>query len=345
MTKDNPRAISLKIAVYVLAFFLLSDLVHYVFLSNDTLYWIFLVISSLLVFGIVYFMVNQTVEKFIYQKIRVLYKNIHNLKTPKQKVLTNSKWLETAEQEVEKWAEEQKNEMENLKNQETYRRDFLGNVSHELKTPIFNIQGYVLTLLDGGLEDETINKEYLLRAEKSINRMIAIVTDLDILSKLESDVQNLEFEKFDIVALTTEIVELYEIQAQEKNIAITINYNHLTPIMVNADKEKIRHVLSNLIENSIKYGNPNGRTKLSYYDMDEQMLIEVADTGIGIAPQDISRIFERFYRTNHGRATINSGSGLGLAIVKHIIEAHHQTINVRSTLGVGTTFGFTLQKA
>ncbi len=345
MTKDNPRAISLKIAVYVLAFFLLSDLVHYVFLSNDTLYWIFLVISSLLVFGIVYFMVHQTVEKFIYQKIRVLYKNIHNLKTPKQKVLTNSKWLETAEQEVEKWAEEQKNEMENLKNQETYRRDFLGNVSHELKTPIFNIQGYVLTLLDGGLEDETINKEYLMRAEKSINRMIAIVTDLDILSKLESDVQNLEFEKFDIVALTTEIVELYEIQAQEKNITITINYNHLTPIMVNADKEKIRHVLSNLIENSIKYGNPNGRTKLSYYDMDEQMLIEVADTGIGIASQDISRIFERFYRTNHGRATINSGSGLGLAIVKHIIEAHHQTINVRSSLGVGTTFGFTLQKA
>ncbi len=345
MTKDNPRAISLKIAVYVLAFFLLSDLVHYVFLSNDTLYWIFLVISSLLVFGIVYFMVHQTVEKFIYQKIRVLYKNIHNLKTPKQKVLTNSKWLETAEQEVEKWAEEQKNEMENLKNQETYRRDFLGNVSHELKTPIFNIQGYVLTLLDGGLEDETINKEYLLRAEKSINRMIAIVTDLDILSKLESDVQNLEFEKFDIVALTTEIVELYEIQAQEKNITITINYNHLTPIMVNADKEKIRHVLSNLIENSIKYGNPNGRTKLSFYDMDEQMLIEVADTGIGIASQDISRIFERFYRTNHGRATINSGSGLGLAIVKHIIEAHHQTINVRSSLGVGTTFGFTLQKA
>ena len=345
MTKDNPRAISLKIAVYVLAFFLLSDLVHYVFLSNDTLYWIFLVISSLLVFGIVYFMVHQTVEKFIYQKIRVLYKNIHNLKTPKQKVLTNSKWLETAEQEVEKWAEEQKNEMENLKNQETYRRDFLGNVSHELKTPIFNIQGYVLTLLDGGLEDETINKEYLMRAEKSINRMIAIVTDLDILSKLESDVQNLEFEKFDIVALTSEIVEMYEIQAQEKNITITINYNHLTPIMVYADKEKIRHVLSNLIENSIKYGNPNGRTKLSYYDMDEQMLIEVADTGIGIAPQDISRIFERFYRTNHGRATINSGSGLGLAIVKHIIEAHHQTINVRSSLGIGTTFGFTLQKA
>ncbi len=345
MTKDNPRAISLKIAVYVLAFFLVIDLVHYVFLSNDTLYWIFLVISSLLVFGIVYFMVNQTVEKFIYQKIRVLYKNIHNLKTPKQKVLTNSKWLETAEKEVEKWAEDQKNEMENLKNQETYRRDFLGNVSHELKTPIFNIQGYVLTLLDGGLEDETINKEYLMRAEKSINRMIAIVTDLDILSKLESDVQNLEFEKFDIVALTGEIVEMYEIQAQEKNITITINYNHLTPIMVYADKEKIRHVLSNLIENSIKYGNPNGRTKLSFYDMDEQMLIEVADTGIGIAPQDISRIFERFYRTNHGRATINSGSGLGLAIVKHIIEAHHQTINVRSSLGIGTTFGFTLQKA
>ncbi len=344
MKKNNPTAISLRIALYVWLFFLIIYLGYWFLLSKDTFNWLFLTVSGLLLFGVVYFVVWQAVENFIYKKIRVLYKTIHNLKTPKQKTTIDSNWLENAEKEVVKWAEDQKNEVESLKKLETYRRDFLGNVSHELKTPIFNIQGYVLTLLDGGLEDESINKEYLMRTEKSINRMIAIVNDLDILSKLESDIQNLEFEKFDIVALSIDIGEIYEIKAREKNITLTINHNHLNPVMVFADKEKIRQVLSNLIENSLKYGKQNGRTKISFYDMDEQILIEVADTGVGIAQQDISRIFERFFRTSYGRTADNSGSGLGLAIVKHIIEAHNQTINVRSSIGVGTTFGFTLKK-
>ena len=317
----------------------------YAFLvSSDKVNWWFLAIVGVVLFLAVYLVVWQVIENFIYKKIRILYKTIHNLKAPKQKATIDANWLENAEKEVVKWAEDQKNEVENLKKLETYRRDFLGNVSHELKTPIFNIQGYVLTLLDGGLEDESINKEYLLRAEKSINRMIAIVNDLDILSKLESDIQHLEFEKFDIVSLSKDIVEFYDIKAREKDCSISVNYNNVTPIMVLADKEKIRQVLNNLIENSIKYGKQNGRTKISFYDMDEQMLIEVADNGIGIAQTDVPRIFERFFRTNYGRTIDNSGSGLGLAIVKHIIEAHNQTINVRSSLGVGTTFGFTLKK-
>jgi two-component system phosphate regulon sensor histidine kinase PhoR len=256
----------------------------------------------------------------------------------------DSNWMEIAENEVMKWAEDQKIALESLKKLETYRREFLGNVSHELKTPIFNIQGYVLTLLDGGLEDESINHEYLQRAEKSIDRMITIVDRLDEISRLETDVLTLNYERFDIMDLCIDLKEYFEIKSAEKKINIYINQNTLVAFHVFADKELIRQVLSNLIENSIKYGNENGRTKISFYDMDEQVLIEVSDNGIGITQDDIPRIFERFFRSANGRAFNNNGSGLGLAMVKHIIEAHNQTINVRSSIGVGTTFGITLKK-
>jgi two-component system, OmpR family, phosphate regulon sensor histidine kinase PhoR len=345
MTKNNPRTISFRIALYLLLFYLISYVAYFVFLSGDTFNWLFLAISSILLFVVVYMVVWQSIENLIYKKIRILYKNIHNLKSPKPKIYMDSNWLDRAESEVVKWAEDQKNEMESLKELETYRREFLGNVSHELKTPIFNIQGYVLTLLDGGLQDESINKEYLQRAEKSIDRMINIVNQLDEISKLESNVHELNYEKFDILDLSGDLIEFFEIKAAEKHISIYINPNASAPFHVYADKELIRQVLSNLIENSIKYGNENGRTKISFYDMDEQILIEISDSGIGISQEDIPRIFERFFRATHGRTVNNSGSGLGLAIVKHIIEAHHQTINVRSNMGVGTTFGFTLKKA
>ncbi len=344
MKKNNPRGISLRIALFLLLLYLIFDLAYFVFFSKEPFNWLFLAISSTLLFIVVYIVVWQAIENFIYKKIRILYKNIHNLKSPKHKIVANSDWLETAEKEVAEWAEDQKKEMESLKKLETYRREFLGNVSHELKTPIFNIQGYVLTLLDGGLKDESINLEYLQRAEKSIDRMITIINNLDEISRLESDALMPNYERFDIMSLCNDLIEFFEIKAAEKNIQIFINQNTLTPFHVFADKELIRQVLSNLIENSVKYGNENGRTKISLYDMDEQVLIEVSDTGIGIAQEDIPRIFERFYRSGHGRTISNSGSGLGLAIVKHIIEAHHQTINVRSTVGTGTTFGFTLKK-
>jgi two-component system phosphate regulon sensor histidine kinase PhoR len=345
MKKNNPQIIALKITLFLWIFYFLSYTVDIVFFSTDDFNWIFLAITSTLLFVVVYLVVWQAIENFIYKKIRILYKNIHNLKSPKQKISIDSNWLENADKEVVKWAEDQKNEMESMKKLEAYRREFLGNVSHELKTPIFNIQGYVLTLLDGGLEDKSINKEYLQRAEKSIDRMITIVDRLDEISRLESDALTPNFEKFDIMDLCIEFIEFFEIKAAEKKISLFINPNTYGPFHVLADKELVRQVLSNLIENSIKYGNENGRTKISFYDMDEQVLIEISDTGIGIVQEDIPRIFERFFRSANGRALNNSGSGLGLSIVKHIIEAHHQTINVRSSVGAGTTFGFTLKKA
>jgi two-component system phosphate regulon sensor histidine kinase PhoR len=283
-------------------------------------------------------------------KIRIIYKTINNLKSSKDKndlknkINSGGGIINDVRDEVLIWAEDKTKEIEFLQKQEKFRREFIGNVSHELKTPIFNIQGYILTLLDGGLEDENVNKEYLKRTEKSIERMIMIINDLETISKLESGDQKLDYSRFDIVSLAKEVTDFYEIKAKEKNISLVFNPNNNLPVYVNADKDKIRQVLNNLVENSIKYGNNNGKTKISFFDMDENNLIEVTDDGIGIAEEEVPRVFERFYRTNKGRSREQSGTGLGLSIVKHIIEAHNQTINVRSAFGVGTTFAFTLSK-
>ena len=215
---------------------------------------------------------------------------------------------------------------------------------HELKTPIFNIQGYVLSLLDGGLDDPEIRKEYLIRTDKNINRMIHIVEDLEAISKLESGELKLTLERIDIIILVREVFEFLDMVASKSNIKLMFGKNYEKAVFVNADKEKIRQVLINLIDNSIKYGNKGGTTTVSFFDMDENILIEVTDTGIGVEQNDIPRLFERFYRTDKGRSREHGGTGLGLAIVKHIIEAHNQTINVRSTIGIGTTFAFTLKK-
>jgi len=345
MKKYAPKNISLEIAFYVMLVFFVLFLVYYLIFQGHHLDWLIILIAGPMFFGAVYLIVRHSVENYIYKKIRVLYKTLHNLKTPKQKTKIEEHWFENAEAEIEKWVEDKKNELESLRKSENYRRDFLGNVSHELKTPIFNIQGYILTLIDGGLEDKSINREYLLRAEKSIDRMIAIVNDLDIIAKLESETMKMDVEKFDLSQLVHDVFETYEIKGKQKNISF-IFHNKLSGIVhVMADKEKISQVLNNLVENAIKYGKQNGRVKITLYDMDELVLVEVSDNGIGISQEDIPRIFERFYRTTQGKNVENRGSGLGLAIVKHIIEAHGQTINVRSNLGAGTTFGFTLQKA
>lgn len=210
---------------------------------------------------------------------------------------------------------------------------------------MFNIQGYILTLLDGGMDDITINKDYLFKTEKNIDRMVAIVEDLEAISRFESGELQLELAKFDLLLLTKEVVDFLEIKAKKKNIRVYFRQDYEKPIFVYADKEKIRQVLINLIDNSIKYNNDNGKTKLSFFDMDENVLIEITDNGIGIESKDIPRLFERFFRVDKSRSRGQGGSGLGLAIVKHIIEAHNQTINVRSTIGLGTTFAFTLKKS
>ena len=222
----------------------------------------------------------------------------------------------------------------------------MGNVAHELKTPIFNIQGYTSTLLDGGLEDELINRKYLERAEKSIDRLINIVNDLDTISKLESNMNRLEMEKFDIVALTKEIAEQAEMEADKKGIRISIKGadNLPSPFWVLADKHYIGQVIVNLVINSIRYGKEGGLTRVHFRDMLDKILVEVEDNGLGISKEDLPRVFERFYRTDKGRSREQGGTGLGLAIVKHIIEAHGERISVRSEPGVGSTFSFTLKK-
>ena len=219
-------------------------------------------------------------------------------------------------------------------------------MAHELKTPIFNIQGYISTLLDGGLEDELINRKYLERAEKSIDRLINIVNDLDTISKLESSMNKLDLETFDIVALTKEIAEQAEMEADRKHITISVKGAENLPSVfwVQADKHYIGQVLVNLIINSIRYGNEGGATRIRFRDMLDKILVEVEDNGQGIGKEDLPRVFERFYRTDKGRSREQGGTGLGLAIVKHIIEAHGERISVRSEAGQGSTFSFTLKK-
>jgi len=307
-------------------------------------------LSVLLLVGISYLLFRYVLTKFIYDRIRLIYKTIHDLKAPKGqkkvKLSDRTDLIQKTNQEVLEWASDRNKEVEELQKLETYRREFLGNVSHELKTPIFNIQGYVLTLLDGGLDDPEINRKYLLRTEQSIERMISIIEDLEAISSLESGELKLKIEPFDLVILVKEVLEFVEIKATARNIKLHFARSYETPIMVVADREKIQQVMTNLLINAIKYGNENGRVKIGFFDMDENILVEVTDNGIGISREEMPRVFERFYRGDKSRASRNGegGTGLGLAIVKHIIEAHNQTISVRSTLGLGTTFAFTLKK-
>jgi two-component system phosphate regulon sensor histidine kinase PhoR len=347
MNYSDPKLLALFNAIFIALFLGLVYTVISLFTATfDPLAAGILV---LLVFIFAYLLFRYTLSRFIYERIRLIYKTIHNLKVSKEKekkMDIDRHTLEDVNRQVLEWGEKQKKEIEHLRELAQYRREFLGNVSHELKTPIFNIQGYVLTLLDGGLEDPAINREYLLKTENSIERMISIVEDLEAISKLESGELKLEVTRFDLLELTHEVIEFMEIKAKRKKVKIGVGKNYDKPIFVEADKKGIRQVLVNLIDNSIKYGlERDGKTRVGFFDMDEHILVEVTDNGAGIEQKDLPRLFERFYRTDKARSRGHGGSGLGLAIVKHMIEAHGQVINVRSTVGVGTTFAFTLKKA
>jgi two-component system, OmpR family, phosphate regulon sensor histidine kinase PhoR len=293
-----------------------------------------------------------SLEFFIYKKIKLIYKTIHSLKTQKYDAkLSNFNWksdpILNMNKEVISWARDQKEQMEELKKLADFRKEFLGNVSHELKTPIFNIQGYIHTLIDGAIEDPEVNIRFLQKAAKSADRLSDLVADLLAISQLESGELNMEMERFDINALVKDIYEQLEVRAKERGIALIIKEGCNKPFYVFADRYRIRQALVNLILNAIKYGKEYGTTTAAYYDMDENILIEIGDNGEGMSQEHLPRIFERFYRVDKSRARESGpgGTGLGLAIVKHIIEAHNQTINVRSQVGQGTTFGFTLKKA
>jgi two-component system phosphate regulon sensor histidine kinase PhoR len=235
-------------------------------------------------------------------------------------------------------------EISHLRQQEQFRREFLGNLAHELKTPVFSVQGYIMTLLEGGLEDPAVNMKFLERAAKAVDRITNLLEDLDQITQMEVDKIVLNETRFDLVKLVSEVIEMLDSYAQEKNISISFDVNY-DPIFVVADKSKIEQVLVNLIKNSIAYGNENGKTQIRFSALDSLVLVEVTDDGPGIEQHELPRLFERFYRVEKSRNRNEGGAGLGLAIVRTILEAHNQTINVRSTVGVGTTFSFTLPSA
>lgn len=309
--------------------------------------WIILAISIFTISIIIYFISNKFISNLIISKVVPLYKTILNKdltvinlneNIKEKELLNNTKEL------VNDLNNNQLKEISDLKKLEIYRREFIGNVSHELKTPIFNIQGYILTLLEGGLEDSTINLKYLERAEKSINRLITIVDDLEAISRLESGELKLEYEKFNLYQLITEVFESLEIASSQKKIKLQFEKNLDKSTSVFADKKRITQVLTNLISNSIFYGSTEGSTIIRFFVIHDNVMIEVVDNGIGIEEKHLNRIFDRFYRVDKSRSREQGGTGLGLSIVKHIIEAHNQSVSVRSKVGEGTSFTFTLQK-
>lgn len=346
MKSSSPR--QLAILISLLLAFLFAVTILLLFRYNPEHWTIITILSTIAFFLFGYYIIYYTLNNFIFEKVQSVYKTIHDFSLTRKELkrqLAEKDLMGRINKEVEDWAEKKTKEIKKLEKLEKYRKDFLGNVMHELKTPIFNIQGYILTLIDGGLEDPSINKLYLERTEKSINRLISIVEDLEAISRLESGEMKLNFEEFDIIKLAEEVFDSMEMKAKKKNIKLTFDTGHTKAVKVLADRNRIHDLMNNLIINSINYGIKGGTTSVSFMDMGKNLLVDVTDNGIGISEKDLPRIFERFYRTDKSRSRDQGGTGLGLAIVKHVIEAHNQTINVKSKLDKGSSFHFTLKKA
>jgi len=318
-----------------------------VYLLDHNFEWLWVAVLLVLGFPISYFTVDFFIEKFLYRKVKIIYKTIHQLKTrgERTKIRMGSDVLGQINQEVADWAEEKIREVKELQATDNFRRDFIGNLAHELKTPLFSIQGYIETLIDGDLNDSNQTRKFLEKANTSCDRLSALIKDLDQITRFESGNVPLEISRFDVVVLSRKVTDVLDQHAKDKGIRLVLRHAGEKPIYVDADKGKVEQVITNLVVNSINYGKLSGETRVRFYDMDDNILIEVADDGIGIAKSHLARIFERFYRVDASRSRNEGGSGLGLAICKHIIDSHNQTITVRSTEGVGSTFGFTLKKS
>lgn len=339
----SPKQLSALTALIV------SVPVGFAFYVVEQLAWIGLV-AFLIMFAGSYYLISFVLEWFIYRKIKLIYKFIHNTKASKReetyyKYILPKKGIDEVKEDVEKWAEQRKAEVELLQKNEAYRKEFLQNLAHEFKTPIFAIQGYVETLLEGALDNNEVNRKFLENTSKNVDRMVGLVNNLDSISRLESGEQPLIKEQFVIQDLIKEVFEALFIKTEKRNIKTSIKKGCETDVLVFADKDKIRQVIINIITNATKYGKQDGAIVAGIYKTDEQkILIEFSDDGIGIAEEHLDRIFERFYRTDRGRSRDKGGTGLGLAICKHIVEAHAQTIHVRSKVDIGTTIGFTLDR-
>ena len=328
------------------AFFIALPVAAGIFFMKP-LWWVFL-LAFAIVMGGSYLLILYTLQRFIYRKIKLIYKFIYQTKASKReefyyKTLLPQKSIDEVSADVEKWAEQKKKEIEVLKANEAFRKEFLQNFSHELKTPIFAIQGYIETLLNGAIENPEVSTKFLSNASKNTTRLVNLLSDLDAIAKLESGEQVLLKENFVVQDIIREVFDSLSMLAAKRDIKLAIKKGCETPITVFADKEKIRQVLINLTDNAIKYGKSSGNVTASAYITDEKhVLVEISDDGIGISEEHIPRISERFYRTDAARSRKEGGSGLGLAICKHIIEAHGQSIHIRSKPDVGTTFGFIL---
>ncbi len=335
---------SLYITLFAAGF--VGFLSWFFFLPKPLPFLWFLLLFALAVYTFSFFVIQYRVEVFIYRRVKKIYDDVSFLESSSFRNQPITTDMATLTREVKKFAMDKKMEIETLKVREEYRREFLGNVSHELKTPLFTVQGYLLTLLDGAMNDKNIRKKYLERAEKGVERLIFIVQDLDMISKLESGDLNLNLSKFNIVELVQNVFDLLEMKAEEKNILLSFDRKYPRPIRVFGDQEKIQQVLVNLIVNSIKYGKVNGSTEVGIESLtDNKIIVRIKDDGEGIEPQYIPRLFERFFRVDKSGARAEGGSGLGLSIVKHIIEAHDEKIYIESEFGKGSEFSFTIEKA
>lgn len=344
MKKLNPFTIVLLGSSIVAAALVLILLIVHFFHPIPAIAFISIVLfGSLATFAAFYYLFRE----FIYNRLRILYRSIRKGKlVPDEKLYINMSKdiIGKAETDSQQWSDQRKSEITQLQEQDKFRREFIGNLAHELKTPVFSIQGYVLTLLEGGLEDEKVNRMFLERASKAIDRMTNILNDLDELTKLEVNDLKMDLRPFDLKELAKEVMDSLELRSQEKHIKLRFAKDYNKEIMVRADRGKIAQVLTNLISNSISYGNENGETQIRFYEVDDLVSVEISDNGPGIEPHELPRLFERFYRVEKSRNRNEGGSGLGLSIVKHILDSHNQTISVRSTIGVGSTFTFSLDK-
>ncbi len=322
---------------------LLVGTFSYYFFGKVNLWFVISVALSF--FMLSFFIIQFRVERFIYKRVKNIYNEVSllDISDLDKKSITSD--METLSKEVKKFAETKRLEIEMLQIREEYRREFLGNVSHELKTPLFTVQGYILTLLEGAVNDKSIRNKYLERANKGVERLIDVVKDLDMISKLESGDLNLVIENFNIIELVQNVFDLLEMKAKKRNISLTLDKSYDTPLLVKGDLNKIEQVLINLVENSIKYGKIYGQTIASIQNYDDNsFIVHINDNGEGVKEGNKSRLFERFFRVDQSRSREQGGSGLGLSIVKHITEAHQQQVFVESEYGVGSTFSFTLKK-
>jgi len=346
MKSLRPKVIAIWISIILSIIIFSLVYIFNKFLNEDSWLYIFIFVSILLV---IFLFTSYLANKFIEKRLKPIFKIIRDVpvaETRRAKEMSKqNSFNDDVNAEVTRWATRKQEEIKKLKELERYRKEFVGNVSHELKTPIFNIQGYIMTLLDGGIDDPRINQLYLQRTVKSIDRMISIVEDLESINKLESGELKLKMEPFNLIKLVEDVFEIELLIAQERKICLEFSTRIDKPVRVLADKKRIMEVISNLIVNAIKYGKKGGNVKVGFFDLDDHIVVEIKDNGIGIEKELLPRIFERFYRADKHRSRDQGGTGLGLAIVKHIIEAHDQTINVKSMPDLGTTFTFTLKKA